>query len=327
MLVRLLPIAFLGLALILAGPAKAWSQNENDADAPKVAADDDEARIEAGTDEEDGDGGGRKPVGAYARLLTFSVAEADLDQGGGFAMTSGGLSAGWRYVTVFYHHNYYNWSNVAGLPFGDGRNDPWDDLHIVGISGRYRGRITDKWGYFLNGGLFSGFEKQMGDVTVSAGGGFSVSPFQDVRVSVGASFFYHPVRTLVLPVLGLSWKRSAGKHGDAAQGLSLSLGFPETSVGYRFNEKVGLRLGLVYTKGMYRLADDSPVQPRGYVETQDVMGGFFVDLTPIRPLKLSLGLGWDSFRELTVYNKDAHQRGDFDLDAAPSMYFRLNFRF
>jgi hypothetical protein len=52
--------------------------------------------------------------------------------------------------------------------------------------------------------------------------------------------------------------------------------------------------------GIYRLAEDSEVSPSGLVEIQGYESGLFVDIRPVKQLKLSIGVDYHFGQEWEI---------------------------
>ena len=175
------------------------------------------------------------------------------------------------------------------------------------------------------GGVSESFEKEWGQpgLNGTAIATYMVNP--KLQLNFGAVVFYHRVRTIALPMVGLGYGQRFG--GPPQEGLSLNIGFPETHLTYRLNPKLAIQaLGTVDSR-VYRLADDSDVQRKGYLESTDYKAGVFFIMDPVKNFRVSTGLGYAFGRNMTVYNKNAHKRGDYEIAGAPFVGLKLELRF
>ncbi|MBF0529077.1 MAG: hypothetical protein HQK55_07370 [Deltaproteobacteria bacterium] len=225
-----------------------------------------------------------------------------------------------------YAHYWYDWEHPSRLPFGTGANAPWTDLNsmILGIDDNKM--IDSTWGYFYGALLNEAYEREMGPLGLGAYGGFIYRSGQTFTARFGATVLYHPIQTLALPVFGLEFK-PAGDQGPMAPGFSANLGFPETSVTYRFNPAVALRLGAMMEYSIFRLSDDSRAAPKGYVNDRDFIGGLYLDLTPRKDLKLSAGLTYAFIREMILYDSHEQKITNPNLDPSWGGTLRIQFSF
>ena len=296
-------LALATLALWSAGPALAaarFDQNRPLSDQPMVKPDW-ELRFTAG----------------WAADAEVAGSGSDVS-GAGF-----NLRASYKDFFLSYERIQYSWSNVERLPFGNGRDDPWDDLNVLTLGYQHNGRINPKWMYFIGGGVSSSFEKEFDDSYSFRGfGGFTYIYSPKLQFTLGAGGVYHKVRSQGLPVVGITYNRGA------TEGLSAGLGFPLTFVAYHFNENWALKTRVVeFDLDIFRLADDSPVHPEGFLERQDLMADLGVEWTPMKALALYVGARYYFRRELTLYDKDGNNEREFDVDNAWGGVLRLSWKF
>jgi hypothetical protein len=152
--------------------------------------------------------------------------------------------------------------------------------------------MDDAWGFRAFGGV-----------------GYLVSP--KLMVSFGALVSYHKVDTLAIPVMGLTYNRGA------REGFSGAVGYPLTYLAYHFNPAWAVVLRVVeFDRDYFRLADDSPVEPSGYLERQDLSAAVGVKFTPLARTSFYLGARYYFNRELTIHDEGADRSSTFDVDNA-----------
>lgn len=90
----------------------------------------------------------------------------------------------------------------------------------------------------------------------------------DWLVFLGGVYIYQQVDVLeTMPLAGIQWRT------PASLGWSVRLGVPATSIRYRLNGHWAADLDFISPPaGVFRLRDDSPVIPAGYVSAKG-MGG------------------------------------------------------
>lgn len=240
-----------------------------------------------------------------------NIAQADLSGGKGkFAVMRAGATISYSKFTFTYRRRFYDWDDKANLPFGNGRDDPWQDFSSLTLRARHDGELNKAWRYFVVAGAFSSFEKDMagsyGGLGM-AGVTYVVSP--TLQWIFGGAVSYHPVRTRALPVIGINWNMGAKK------GWSGAVGYPITRLLYRFNPQWALEVGSVgYVRSIYRLADDSTVEREGYLETEHMMAGAGFEYNPAKNCKINLSLRYFFNREMTIYDKDCDNEHNYDVD-------------
>ncbi|MBU2550929.1 MAG: hypothetical protein KKB20_21135 [Proteobacteria bacterium] len=245
------------------------------------------------------------------------VGQADLEGSqGGFSLFRTGLALDYADFKFAYARKVYSWDDNQHLPFGNRGEDPWTGFQALGVSFRRFGPVTPQWMYFAGGGVSSSFEDgASGLVGPRAFGGFTYAGSPGWQVSLGLGVFHNRVHDTILPMIGANWNRGRGSGRDAA-GWAFSLGFPETSVAYRFNSTVRLRLGLSFDRDIYQLCGGNPASPGGYLETQDLIGGLYLDLAPADRFRLTFGLQHVFGRELTLYDRDERELRTYDVDSS-----------
>ncbi|KMY68344.1 hypothetical protein AAU61_01220 [Desulfocarbo indianensis] len=263
------------------------------------------------------------PPDFTAKLDLAMVGEADVGGGGGFSAMTGRLDLDYKGFSFQYQRNSYQWSDLGQLPFGNGQDDPWESLQKVGISYTHRGAISDNMDYMAMAGVSSTFEEEMEDSYNVQGmmtATYRLTPLW--RVSFGLAARYHKVETTLLPIAGISYNLAT------PQGLFASLGFPVTVVGYRFKHGWSLNWGaLEFNNNYYRLADDSTVRPRGFLETRDLISSFWVAYQPRKNIKLEAGIHYLFNRELNTYDQEGENEQDHDVDNAWGGFLRVRLEF
>jgi len=210
------------------------------------------------------------------------------------------------------------------LPFGNGKDDPWEEMHSVSLGYDHSNMFDHNWGYFFNIGGASEFEKEMEDSFSAMGLGGLICNIPEWRMTfrLGGGTFYNPVETNTVPIIGIDW------NSRAESGLSFSLGVPTTQIAYRFSPKTDLSIGIGFGEhGMYRLADDSTVKKKGYLETEGMGGILTFTFAPIEGCTVTLGGVANFDREYTIYDKDGDNGRSYELDDAAGGFASIGFEF
>jgi hypothetical protein len=251
----------------------------------------------------------------------YGMAEVG-DDGGEVQMFESGMELSYSYFTLSVDHLAFGFKDKDKLPFGNGKDDPWEGLTSIGLHGDYHDAFDESWGWFVGGGVGAGFEQELDNSLEGmayAGVSYAFTPELMVQLGVGCSL--DAVEVGVLPLVGLAWR----SPGDL--GFSASLGMPETSAQYRFGDDLAVRLGLGMTGGLYRLADDSPVAREGYLKLQGYKAGLYVDWSPFSNLSMSFGPECAFGNTFNIYDKDGDKLDDYDQDAAFGGMFSLKYAF
>lgn len=226
-------------------------------------------------------------------------------------------------LKIGYKYTSYQWSQPDRLPFGSGKDGPWTELHDISAGFHHSGMFNPEWGYFFGAGASSQFEKEISASYSGSGfaGLFYNVPEWRLCIRVGGGASVNEVESEVMAMGGIEW------NGFAETGLSIALGIPDTHIAYRFTPESRIRLGLTMNKGLYRLADDSPVEKEGYLETERFGGFLEYELKPADFCKLSLGGAFFFDREYRLYDKDGNDERVYDLDDAGGGFASISFMF
>lgn len=264
-----------------------------------------------------------EPLGAGVSASATVVGGADFDdRDGGYSVAQGKASASYGIVRLTYALRSYDWDDAAGLPFGNGVDDPWDELHSLELTGSDSGFFDESWGWFWLAGVSSGFEEEMdGSFGASAGGGLIRVLDADWAVRFGLMGFAHPIGAKVLPSVSLDWRARAD------EGFSASIGVPETYLALRFDPRWAARLSAGLETGLWRLADDSTVDPEGYASEMALRIGLYGLWSPVESLDVKFGPEVRFMRSVTLYNDEGDKRSTYDLDSAAGFAAGVSWRF
>lgn len=231
-------------------------------------------------------------------------------------------SASYKYFTLKSALQSFSWSGKDHLPFGNGRDNPWDELYEVSLDANYFGVMNKDWGYIVGAGIASMFEKETdGSMGGNVRGGLRYALSKNWRVSLGAVFSHHKIKARALPLAGIDWNR------EAKTGLSASIGVPRTEIRYRHTARLATRLTLGMDSGTYRLANDSTVQKKGYVKTNGFVAGLYLDAEPFENFTITLGPRYLFGRGFTIYDKHGDKKNAYDVDEALGGVLRLEYAF
>ncbi len=247
-------------------------------------------------------------------------------QGSGAEVSASGakLKAAMGDFSLSYEWVGYSWSNVDRLPFGNGRDDPWDNLSVLGLGYSHHGAINPRWRYFFGAGLNSSFESKIcsDSLSLRGFGGVTWIYSRKLQFNFGAGGVWHKVRSQGLPVVGVIYNQGA------AEGFSVALGFPMTYLAYHFNKNWAVKSRVVeFDLDVFRLDDDSPAEPEGFLERRDLMADLGLEWTPAANLVLYVGARYYFKRELTLYDLDGDNERTFDVDDAWGGVFRVTWKF
>jgi hypothetical protein len=270
---------------------------------------------------------GLRPKQNYIGVNYWYWTDADVDgDKGAFSVNTARVTLGYSKLFFNYRRSFYTWKDKHLLPFGNGVDDPWDDLQSVSLGLRFNGPIGQDWRYFSSAAVTSSYEDDFGPLAVSGVVSFSKPINDNMRINLGVAANYHVVDTMVLPVFGISYNEG-GPWGAPKKGFSASIGIPDTSLTYHFNSMVATRLALGYDRRIYKLRDNSPVSRDGYVKDRAFNAGLYLDLNPVDNLSISVGVLHSFARELEFYDRDENKISNYDVDGSLGGSIRVTYNF
>jgi hypothetical protein len=219
----------------------------------------------------------------------------------------------------------FDWMRPADSEKDTGGRDFWDHLYQADV-GLYRdGLVSDRMSYQAMLGISTAFEKQPNDALSGYGGAFGVYCINPMwMVSFGAFYSRHQEIATdydFVPILGLSWNPAA------QDGFSFNLGLPSTDATWHFSDRTRLALALNYTSedcGVYRLADDSRIREKGYVEISGSTVTLCLDTRLRNNLALSMGVSQSIAREFTFHDTDGANEQTHNVQNQPGLMIALS---
>ncbi len=233
-----------------------------------------------------------------------------------FSYREYGVDLEWHVVLLGFEHREYSWR--AGV-----KTDPWGSLTRLSPGLQYYRTFNDTWGVWALCYAMAGFED---DITSRS---WTYNPqliglyarTEPLIFYLGAGALYHPVDPVYYPILGLAW------NPDTETGWSGSLGFPDTIIRYRFSARWALKADFHWEIRTYRLADDNPAAPGGYMRSEDLIPGLHAAFYPAGNLTLTAGARRHLHRSLQLYDGDERKLEDTDVDSAWSMMITARYVF
>ncbi|MDY0136016.1 MAG: hypothetical protein RBS36_02480 [Thiomicrospira sp.] len=214
-----------------------------------------------------------------------------------------------RYVQLGYQHWGIHSDSVAGLPFGDGVNQPITRLHSLNVGTGYMMRLSEdsRWLNRISLGLH--YEKEIDDATnVNLLSMWMKSLTPDLELIAGASYGYHPVHSKLLPVIGLSYR------AQAQEGWGATLGYPRSFVSYGFSPRWQWSSGVAYQRLVARLAKDSKIEAAGYAEIRNWQGDMRLTYRPNAQWQVFTSVRYIPFYEFETYNRRGHSLTTYSLE-------------
>jgi len=221
-------------------------------------------------------------------------------------------------VDLGYTGSHYDFSKTGRLPFG-GRA-PFGDLH------RFDAGVTAKGGLWGNVGGFVGLRGGLG-YERDPGGGFDGTALAGIVVPLGSRWAMTLGGGVSVSKVETQPVAIAGLRYESGSRFTADLGFPRTEVVWRGGEWWGLRLTGGIEAGQYRLADDNPAAPDGYVSMLSPQAGLWFDLRPMEGLSASFGALYALPGTMTFYRESGSRIKRFDVGGAPGGGLRLRYEF
>ena len=215
----------------------------------------------------------------------------------------------------------FEWSDADDLDFYRGKI-PIESMQSMRFYANYPVRINEKW-FMLNMVNINATYEDEYDDAFGAGisSFFSYKLDEKHSLQLGAFANYHSIKTLLLPVIGYSYRV---RERD---GLQMVLGFPRAYIGYHLSPKLLLNAGMVYSQAVIRLADDSGIEPQGYIEAKDYQGnaGFRYEVN--KHFEVSADLLYAFKRDFNTYNRDAKEIESYSIEPSLGAIMKIKYLF
>ena len=245
-----------------------------------------------------------------------------VDSDGSVGVTKNTLKVNNAFAELSYSNWAFNWDNIDKLPFGNGVDNPIEQMHSFKVQGNLPYLINDQWFMVTSLSLSTTFEKEMKDSY--AVGIFSFASYkvnQNHTLQMGVFANYHPISTLILPIVSYSYR---ARQND---GLQFVLGFPRIYAGYYLSDKILLRGGMNFSQSVIKLGDDNVMENSGYIESQDYMGSVGASYEFNAKFTLEANFLYSLKRDFIIYNSAGDKVKDYSIEASPGVKLRLNYIF
>jgi hypothetical protein len=215
----------------------------------------------------------------------------------------------------------FDWDQENDLPFYRGKT-PIESMQSIKINANLPVPINDKW-FMLNSiNVNATFEKEINDAF--GAGIFSFFSYKldgEHTFQLGAFANYHPVKSLVLPVLGYTYRLRAD------DGLTMVLGFPRTYIGYYLSPDLLLNAGMIYSQAVIRLADDSGIEPEGYSEAKDYQSNIGLRYTVNEKFEISANFLYAFKRDFRIYDRNENEVDSYSIEPSAGAMIKLKYLF
>ena len=209
-----------------------------------------------------------------------------------------------------YTRTRYSWDQPQNLPsaLDAGGSDPWGTLQRInfGYGSREAG---ETWNTYYGLGLGASYEREVDDGYSLFGytmWGYSHS--NDWETGIGIAVAYTPLKEYILPMGFVRYR------APMQEGISASLGFPNTQLRYRFDRELSVGAKASFGQGNFRLKDENQLQSAGYVDMAGYQITGFVEYMVAPGTFLSLELSSSIKRQWRIYDADGSRQGRVNLD-------------
>jgi len=225
-------------------------------------------------------------------------------------------------VGLSYSNSKYKWKNVEGLSFGNGVEDPIEEIHSIKLNANVPYPISKKLFLLTSLAVTSTYEKEMDNsYGVNLFSFASYRMTDDHAIQFGGFANYHPTTTLVMPVVSYSYRASA------KDGYKLILGFPRSFISYVVSDDLILRSGYIYSQTLARLSNNSLIQKSGFMESKDSLLNFGVNYKIMEKLELQTDVVYGLKREVVFYDSSAREIAVNDFEKGFGGIIKLVYRF
>ncbi len=220
----------------------------------------------------------------------------------------------------------FSWDRPGEYVIDTNGRDPWGNLYEVSIGSNHGGMITERMSYALMLGATSAYEREIRDSFSFYGGGygmFTINP--KWTIAAGALYVKHQkVETdlEVIPVASISW------NVGTDSGPSFTIGLPKTELTWRFCKTTSLTIDTSgFEGGIYRLADNSPVREKGYVEFSGTTCSLRFNTLIADRIGLNAGISQALSRKHKLFDHEGKNEIEYDVGKKPGFFFSMEVPF
>lgn len=252
-------------------------------------------------------------------IRAFALGDSTLKgEQASYAISSVSLELAHRHWTLGLERQYFDWNHGDAFSEQSDGRDPWEFLNRLQLGFSHQHIHSSRWSSQVLAGAIMGFEDEITDSVSGYLGGYGACQISPNMVLLfGLYYSRHPdVETDFdcVPILGLLLNPSQ------TQGWSAQLGLPTTKTSWHFDERTRLVLELnTLEGGVTRLADDSPVSERGYLELANAALTLRLETRLGENLDVSAGIGHSIDRKLKIYDADGNHQRTVDIERGPSI--------
>lgn len=242
----------------------------------------------------------------------------------------------------------FTWDKVASLPFGNGKDAPWQQLHQISGQAKYGSDMSKKWSYVVLGKGSVAFEEKIEDAFFDGAliNGVMYSPSKTWNLVLGGGVAQNDFETIPLPAGGFQWNpdrrlsvsvifplEAKIRYTSADEKLSASMDAFESSANLTYKLFPSLEIGLGYTASkdtLYQLAKTSPVEPaigKKYLKTEAQVANVGITYSPFERLTCHLGISYHFDRKFSILDDNEDTLKKFKIADSVGGTFALTYNF
>lgn len=231
-----------------------------------------------------------------------------LNRGGGYDLVHTKWEVGNLLASLSYEDFDLTWQEQEKLPFASGVQHPIASVKKYTLKTHIPYRINDQKMWLGHVGAELAYEKEY-DRALSLQAFLLYSEYFSELGSwqLGMVVNYHPVETVVLPIVEYSYNYPFTSRSDYYG----HLGFPKTQVGYFIHKRLRTELGLVYHQATVQLADDSAIEPAGFFQSKNWRADWRSFYQFSSELEFVFGLQASVTNKLVLYDQGHRQKDHF----------------
>jgi hypothetical protein len=220
----------------------------------------------------------------------------------------------------------FSWDRPEEYVIDTNGHDPWGNLYEVSLGVNRGGMITEHMSYALMLGATSAYEREISDSFSFYGGGygmFAINP--KWTISAGALYLKHQKVESdfeVIPVASVSW------NTGTSSGPSFTIGLPKTELTWHFSKTNTLTIDTSgFESGIYRLANNSPVRKKGYVEFSGTTCSLRIDTLIADRIGLTAGISQALSRKHKLFDHEGKNEIKYDAEKKPGFFVSMAMSF
>jgi hypothetical protein len=220
----------------------------------------------------------------------------------------------------------FSWDRPGEYVINTNGRDPWGNLYEVSLGANRGGMITERMSYELMIGATSAFEREPDDSFSFHAGGYAMFAINPKwSIAAGALYSKHQkVETdfEIIPVASVSWNM------ETSSGLSFTIGLPKTEIAWHFSKITTLTIDTSgFEVGIYRLADNSPVRKKGYVEYSGTTCSLRIDTLIADRIGLTAGISQALSRKHKLFDHEGKNEIRYDVGKGPGFFVSMALSF